>query len=167
MKRIAALALLALLPLQTNAAGFAAVDMTVSHIKPKNTSGSADINAVQFRFGSELNEAATLAGELRAGIGFSGEKDQGVRYELDRYFGAYLRGQFPSRLPLRPYGLIGVTRTEIELRGSSESYNDLSLGLGADYTINPDIFVSVEYLRAVNRSKVEVSHFSIGVGSRF
>lgn len=171
MRRIAALLvlmpLLVLTPLQASAAGFAAVDMAVSHIKSKNTPSSADINALQFRFGAGFNETATLAGEFRAGIGFSGETDKGVRYDLDRYFGAYLRGQFPNRLPLRPYGLIGVTRTEVDINRSSESYNDLSLGFGADYTINPDVFVSIEYLRAVNRSKAEVSNFSIGVGARF
>jgi len=171
MRKIAALLVLmpclVLAPWQASAAGFAAIDMTVSHIKSKNTTGSVDINAMQFRFGTGLNETATLAAEFRAGIGFSGDSDKGVRYDLDRYFGAYFRGQFPNRLPLRPYGLIGVTRTEIELNRSGESYSDLSLGFGADYTINPDVFVSMEYLRAVNRSKAEVSNFSIGIGARF
>ena len=70
-------------------------------------------------------------------------------------------------MALRPYGLIGATRVETTQAGGGENYNDLSLGLGADYSINRDIFVSLEYLRAIDRSKAEVSNFSLGVGARF
>ncbi|MEE4248977.1 MAG: outer membrane beta-barrel protein [Alcanivoracaceae bacterium] len=171
MKRISALTLtlLILLPAYSNAAsgGFAAVDAVITHIDPKNIAGSADVHAVQFRFGAALNSAATLAGEFRAGLGFGRDTSNGVRYEVDRHFGAYFRGQFPNRMPLRPYGLVGVTRVETTQSGRGENYNDMSLGLGADYTISQDIFISVEYLRAVDRSKAEVSNFSFGVGARF
>ncbi|MCC1497030.1 outer membrane beta-barrel protein [Alcanivorax sp. 1008] len=171
MKRLPALtlALLVLAPLHANAqsGGFAAIDAVFSHIDPKNVAGSADVNAVQFRFGAALNNAATLAGEFRAGLGFGRDTSGGVRYEVDRHFGAYFRGQFPNRMPLRPYGLIGVTRVETTQGGRGDNYNDMSLGLGADYTINKDVFVSVEYLRAVDRSEAEVSNFTIGVGARF
>lgn len=171
MKRLLALplTLLALVPLHSSAdgGGFAAVDAVITHIDPKNLAGSADVNAVQFRFGAALNSAATLAGEFRAGLGFGRDTSNGVRYEVDRHFGAYLRGQFPNRMPLRPYGLIGVTRVETTQAGSGENYNDLSLGLGADYTLNQDIFITLEYLRAIDRSEAEVSNFTLGVGARF
>lgn len=167
MKSLSLLVLLSLAPLHAIGAGFAAVDGVVSHIDPKNISGSADITAVQFRFGAALNAEATLAAEFRVGMGFGRENNGGIRYELDRYFGAYLRGQFPARLPFRPYGLIGASRVETTQNGSGDNYNDLSLGLGADYSINQDVFLSIEYLRAADRSEAEVSNFSLGVGARF
>ncbi len=167
MRPLALLVLLSLAPLHAIGAGFAAVDGVVSHIDPKNISGSADITAVQFRFGAALNAEATLAAEFRVGMGFGRENNGGIRYELDRYFGAYLRGQFPARLPFRPYGLIGASRVETTQNGSGDNYNDLSLGLGADYSINQDVFLSIEYLRAADRSEAEVSNFSLGVGARF
>jgi len=167
MKRLTLMMMLSLAPLHAIAAGFAAVDGVVSHIDPKSISGSADVNAVQFRFGAALNAETTLAAEFRIGMGFGRENDGGVRYEVDRYFGAYLRGQFPARLPFRPYGLIGASRIETTQNGGGENYNDLSLGLGADYSINQDIFLSVEYLRAADRSEAEVSNFSLGIGARF
>ena len=167
MKPLALLVLLSLAPLHAVGAGFAAIDGVVSHIDPKNISGSADISAVQFRFGAALNAETTLAAEFRVGMGFGRENNAGIRYELDRYFGAYLRGQFPARLPFRPYGLIGVSRVETTQNGSGDNYNDLSLGLGADYSINQDVFLSIEYLRAADRSEAEVSNFSLGVGARF
>ena len=167
MKSLSLFVLLSLAPLHAIGAGFAAVDGVVSHIDPKNISGSADITAVQFRFGAALNAEATLAAEFRVGMGFGRENNGGIRYELDRYFGAYLRGQFPARLPFRPYGLIGASRVETTQNGSGDNYNDLSLGLGADYSINQDVFLSIEYLRAADRSEAEVSNFSLGVGARF
>lgn len=171
MKRLSALTLtlLTLLSAYTNAntGGFAAVDAVITHIDPKTLSGSADVHALQFRFGAALNSAATLSGEFRAGLGFGRDTSNGVRYEVDRHFGAYFRGQFPNRMPLRPYGLIGVTRVETTQAGSGENYNDLSLGLGADYTVSQDIFITLEYLRAIDRSKAEVSNFTLGVGARF
>jgi hypothetical protein len=167
MKRLTTLLIFGLGSTQVLAGGFAAVDGVVSHVDPKSVSGSADVPAVQFRFGAAMNAEATLAGEFRAGLGFDRDRSAGVRYELDRYFGAYLRGQFPARLVVRPYGLIGVTRVETTQDGSGENYNDISLGLGADYTINQDVFVSLEYLRAADRSRAEVSNVSLGVGARF
>jgi len=176
MKRLLALplTLLALLPLHSSAesGGFAAVDAVITHIDPKNLAGSADVNAVQFRFGAALNSAATLAGEFRAGLGFGRDTSNGVRYEVDRHFGAYLRGQFPNRMPLRPYGLIGVSYIETTANfpgggSDGENYKDLSLGLGADITITNQIFLSVEYLRAVDRSGDEVSNLGFGINGRF
>ena len=167
MKRLALTLALSLVPLHALAAGFAAVDGVVSHIDPKSISGSVDVSAVQFRFGAALNAETTLAAEFRIGMGFGRENNNGVRYEMDRHFGAYLRGQFPARLAFRPYGLIGATRVETTQNGSGENYNDLSLGLGADYSINQDVFLSIEYLRAADRSEAEVSNFSLGIGARF
>lgn len=167
MMRPALLLFLLASPLSALAAGFAAVDAVVSHVDPKNVSGSADIAAIQFRFGSTLNTEATLGMEFRAGLGFGRERSNGVRYEMDRYFGAYMRGQFPANLVVRPYGLVGLTRVETTQSGSGENYNDLSLGLGADYSINKSVFFSLEYLRAADRSKAEVSNFSLGVGAHF
>lgn len=171
MKQLFALAftLIILLPAHSSAegGGFAAIDVVSSSIDPTNIAGSADVHAVQFRFGAALNSTATFAGEFRAGLGFGSDTSNGVRYEVDRHFGAYFRGQFPQRMALRPYGLIGATRVETTQAGGGENYNDLSLGLGADYSINRDIFVSLEYLRAIDRSKAEVSNFSLGVGARF
>jgi outer membrane immunogenic protein len=173
MKRLLALSLSLSLPMllathaNASTGGFAAVDAVISHIDPKSIGGSADVHALQFRFGATLNSAATLAGEFRAGLGFGRDSSNGVRYEIDRHFGAYFRGQFPIRMPLRPYGLIGVTRVETTQAGSGENYHDLSLGLGADYTLNQDIFISVEYLRAIDRSKAEISNFAVGIGARF
>jgi opacity protein-like surface antigen len=95
-----------------------------------------------------------------------------VDLEIDRMYGAYFRGQFPNTLPVRPYGLIGVSYIETTANfpgggSDGENYKDLSLGLGADITITNQIFLSVEYLRAVDRSGDEVSNLGFGINGRF
>jgi len=159
--------LLSSLPLLAHSGGFASVDTVMSNIKPRDVSGSADVYAIQFKFGTALNEAGTLAGEFRAGLGLGSDNHRGERYEMDRYFGTYLRAQFPSHMPVRPYGMVGVTRLETTRGTRSNNLNDMSLGLGVEMELDHKMFVSLEYLRAADRSKGEVSNIGLGVGARF
>ena len=172
MKRMLFAATLAL-PLFAQAGGFAGLDYISSKIEPDNTNASAKPEALQFKFGSWINKDETLGGELRLGLGMGDDElTNGVDVEIDRYYGAYFRGQFPNTLPVRPYGLIGVSYIETTANfpgggSDGENYKDLSLGLGADITITNQIFLSVEYLRAVDRSGDEVSNLGFGINGRF
>ena len=92
--------------------------------------------------------------------------------EIDRYYGAYFRGQFPNTLPVRPYGLIGLTRMETTENfpgggSTGENYSGLSIGLGADVSLTDVVFVSVEYMRAVDSGGDEVTNLSLGLNGRF
>jgi opacity protein-like surface antigen len=95
-----------------------------------------------------------------------------VDLEIDRYYGAYFRGQFPNTMPVRPYGLIGATyveTTEKNAFGGSdgENYKDLSLGLGVDFTITKTLFINLEYMRVVDRSGDEITNLGLGLNGRF
>lgn len=172
MKHLLTAMLLFCLPLSVHAAGgFAGVDYVFSSIEPEKSSSSADVDALQFRFGTWLNAERTFGGEFRAALGLGDDEINGVDVEIDRHYGGYLRGQFPGNVPIRPYGLLGVTRVETtEKRGASsdsEDYFGLSLGLGAEMDVQKDVFVTLEYLRAVDSGGDEISNLSIGIGGRF
>lgn len=166
-------------PLIANAAGgYAGLSYVASSIAPDHASDHANLSAIQFNFGTWLNQQGTLGVEGRIGLGVShGEvhyqNSRGVRnVSIDRYYGAYLRAQFPDTLPVRPYGLLGVTRVETseEDAGNAhhgENYNDLSLGLGVDVTITQQIFVSLEYLRVADHGGDQINHIGLGVSGRF
>lgn len=159
------------LPLTASAGGFAGLDFVSSKIEP-DRGGSADPSALQFKLGTWINSNETLGGEVRLGLGVGDDRLRGgTDVEIDRYYGAYFRGQFPNTLPIRPYGLIGVTRietTEDRPDGShGNNYSDISLGLGADIRLTNEVFLSVEYLRAVDSSDGEVSNLAIGLNGRF
>lgn len=170
MKRWLLAALIAT-PLSASAAGFAGLSYVTSKIEPDH-GGSASPHALGFKFGSWINRDETLGGEVRLGLGVGDDSlGHGTKVQVDRSYGAYLRGEFPNTVPIRPYGLIGVTRiktTEDRPSGHhGKSYQDLSLGLGADFTLTRVVFVSLEYLRAVDRGGDQVSNLSLGINGRF
>jgi hypothetical protein len=158
-----------MLTIQAQAAGFAGADVIFSNIEPDDAGGrDADVTALQFKFGSWLNNENTFAFEFRAALGLDDDKIRGTEVEIDRYYGTYLRGQFPKDFVVRPYGLLGLTRVETtEKPGGSENYNDLSLGIGAEMDITKSLFVSLEYLRVIDRSGDEISNLGLGIGGRF
>src|SRR5699024_1639455 len=90
--------------------------------------------------------------------------------KVNRYYGGYLRAQFPNTLPFRPYGLLGLSRVETReshpTRNRNKDYNDLSLGFGIDFDLDPNLYVYAEYLRLSDRSSSAVSNFTLGVGGR-
>jgi outer membrane immunogenic protein len=171
MKKWLCATLFCLVSSQASAAGYAGVDYVFSNIEPDDANTDFDVSALQFKFGTWLNPEGTFGGELRAALGITDDESRGVEVEIDRYYGGYLRGQFPDSLPIRPYGLIGLTRVETTARAGggsdSEDYSDISLGIGADMTVSRDVFVTLEYLRVVDRSGDEISNLSLGVGGRF
>lgn len=157
--------------------GYAGLSYVSSSIAPDHATDHANTGAVQFNFGAWLNQQGTLGAEGRIGLGV---KDGNVHYtfkgerevSIDRYYGAYLRAQFPESLPVRPYGLVGLTRIETDEKDASTdhhdaNYSDLSLGLGVDLRITKQVFVNVEYLRVVDHGGDEINHLGIGVGGRF
>lgn len=158
-----------LLTAQAQAAGFAGADVVFSSIEPDGANGrDADVTALQFKFGSWLNNENTFGFEFRAALGLDDDDIRGTEIEIDRYYGGYIRGQFPKDFVVRPYGILGLTRVETtEQPGGSENYNDLSLGIGAEMTIMQNLFVSLEYLRVVDRSGDEISNLGLGIGGRF
>lgn len=170
-KNISALlfSILLSLPLIGQCAGFAGADLIFSNIEPDNAGGrDADVTALQFKFGSWLNNENTFGFEFRAALGMDDDDVRGTEIEIDRYYGAYLRGQFPKDFVVRPYGIAGLTRVETtEKPGGSENYNDLSLGLGAEMNLTNSLFINLEYLRVIDRSGDEISNLGLGIGGRF
>ncbi|MQX52933.1 outer membrane beta-barrel protein [Alcanivorax sediminis] len=167
------IAALGSLPLLANAGGFAGLDFVSSKIEPDNTNASAKPSALQFKFGSWINKDETLGGEVRLGLGVGDDElTRNADLEIDRSYGAYFRGQFPNTLPVRPYGLLGLTYVETTVEfdnggSDGENFKDLSLGLGVDVTVTNNIFVSLEYMRVVDRSGDEVSNLALGLNGRF
>lgn len=152
---------------QVLAGGYASIGYAFSNIEPEDTTADADVDALQFSYGSWLNPEGTFGGEFRAALGIGDDRINGTEVEVDRYFGAYLRGQFPDTLPVRPYGLLGFSRVETTVGPRGEDHNDLSLGIGADMDVAQNVFVSLEFIRLVDRSDAEVSNLTLGVGGRF
>ena len=164
----------ATLPAQAQS-GYVTMGYVLSDLEPKRARSSADVDALQFGFGGWFNAEQTFAAEGRIGLGLGDDtftNQNGVRgkVEIDRYYGGYLRAQFPNTVPIRPYGLVGVTRVETTERTNGSrgrSYSDVSLGFGVDVRLDRNIFVTLEYLRATDSSSSEVTNLTFGIGGRF
>lgn len=170
MKKWLACMTLVVAPLWAHGAGYAAFDYVFSELEPDRAGGSADVGALQFRFGAYMSPEQTFGYEVRAALGMDDDEIGSTKneVEIDRYYGAYFRAQFPQDFMVRPYGLLGLTRVETtETARGGENYTDISLGFGAEVTVDKNLFVSLEYLRAVDRSGDEMSNLSLGVGGRF
>ena len=171
-----ALSLLALAsPSLAQGAGFVSLGYAFGSLEPRGASNDASVEALEFSFGGWINPQQTLGAEGRIALGVGNDRitfDDSSRreVELNRYYGAYLRAQFPNTVPVRPYGLFGATRAETTERGTGSrgrSYQDISLGLGVDVDLDRNIYLTLEYLRAVDRSSSQLSNVTIGVGGRF
>lgn len=182
MRRLTSLLILALTTSFSTAAlannsGYAALGYAFSKVEPKNSRKGANVDALQFGFGGWFNHQQTFGAEGRIALGindgkFTDQSGNRPKTEISRYYGGYFRAQFPNTLPVRPYGLLGVTRVETKIKpvngnNSSRDYNDVSLGFGVDLDLAPNIFVFAEYLRVSDRSSKQVSNFTIGMGGRF
>ncbi len=162
------------LPAQAQS-GYVTMGYVLSDLEPKRARSSADVDALQFGFGGWFNAEQTFAAEGRIALGLGDDSftnQNGIRgkVEIDRYYGGYLRAQFPNTVPVRPYGLVGVTRVETteKTNGSrGRSYSDVSLGFGVDVRLDRNIFVTLEYLRATDSSSSEVTNLTLGIGGRF
>ncbi len=158
--------------------GYASLGYVFSKLEPKNSSKSANVDALQFNFGGWFNHQQTFGAEGRIALGLSDGKftprnhtGSRPKAEIRRHYGGYLRAQFPNTLPVRPYGLLGVTRVETKEKYStgnrSQDYNDVSLGFGVDVDLAPNMFVYAEYLRVADRSSKQITNVTLGVGGRF
>ena len=162
-------------PTLAQGTGYASLGYVFGSLEPRRSDNDASVNALQFAFGGWLNAQQTFGAEGRIALGVGNdtitfEDGSRQRVEIDRYYGGYLRAQFPNTVPVRPYGLLGATLVETSERGPgsrSRTYSDISLGLGVELDIDRNIYLSLEYLRAIDRNSSELSNLTVGVGGRF
>ncbi len=166
---------LAIAPATQAQSGYVSLGYVLSDLEPKRARRDADVTALQFSFGGWFNPQQTFGAEGRIALGldddsFTNQNGTRGKVEIDRYYGGYLRAQFPNTVPVRPYGLVGLTRvetTEKTTRSRGRSYSDISLGFGVDVELDRNIYVFLEYLRATDSSSSEVTNLTLGVGGRF
>lgn len=121
------------------------------------------------RFGTSFNDYLSL--EARLGFGISGDTIEGVDIDLKTMGGAYLRAGLPLESNLYPYVLLGMTEIEVEAsisgRSASDSENDMSIGLGADYYFSEKMGGNLEYVNYFDKDGTSVDSLSLGLIYKF
>ena len=131
--------------------------------------GDADLVALYGRLGTEFSE--NFSGEIRVGTGIDDDRVNGVKVELDHFYGAYVRGGIPLGDVFFPYAVVGLTRAELQLSNrlfsSKESGTDVYFGLGTDIHLSSNVDLNVEYMNYYDKNDVAVDGFAVGMTYRF
>jgi len=107
-----------------------------------------------------------IAAEVHLATGGS-DRANGVRLEMDLLAGVFLRGDIPLSRYFSLYGLLGVSYLDYTVARSSEDETSISFGLGADYQLTGNTYLSADYIRYVNDSDFDYDAFNVGARWRF
>lgn len=129
----------------------------------------ADIGAIAFRAGGYLNQVIAL--EARLALGITDDTVNNVDIELDTALSAFIKADVPMTPFVNAYGLLGLTRGEIETSSAvltaSESETGLSYGLGIEGEISRRTSLSVEYVLLLDEDAFEYTAINVGITARF
>lgn len=127
------------------------------------------LNAVYGRFGAFFNE--NISAEARLGLGVGDDSIGPVNFELDNFYGAYVRGGIPAGEVFYPYAILGFTKGKTSYSGGgfdgSDSESDLSYGVGADFKVTDSLKINAEYVTYYDKDAAELTGFSAGVAFSF
>lgn len=134
----------------------------------------ADIGAIAFRAGGYLNQVIALEARLALGISDDTVRTSAINnvdVELDTAVSAFIKADVPMTAFVNAYGLLGLTRGEIETSSTgltaSDSETGLSYGLGIEGEINRRTSLSFEYIQLLDEDTFEYSVINIGITTRF
>ncbi len=134
----------------------------------------ANPDAIAFRAGGYLNQVIALEARLALGITDDTVRtntNNSVDVELDTALSVFIKADVPMTPFVNAYGLLGLTRGEIEvIAGSltaSESETGLSYGLGIEGEINRRTYLSVEYVLYLDEDAFEYTGINFGITTRF
>lgn len=130
--------------------------------------GDDDFGAGALKFGSNAHDNRAI--EVMAAAGFSDARIQGVKVDLSRAFGIYLKPKVNFG-DAEVFGRLGYTdfRAKARAYGYSESDSDggFSFGAGVSFSITEKVYAQVDYMRYYDRKGVELSGPSLSIGYKF
>lgn len=138
----------------------------------RDTDDPVTPDAVTLRLGAEANDVVGL--EARGGVGFDSATRDGVEYELDHLYGAYLKLSAPLE-QARPYIIGGYSRVRATARvdfgllsgSETETREGESWGAGVDLGLTDNVALNLEYMRYLDKDDLEVSGIALGLRSAF
>ena len=129
---------------------------------------------IAFRAGGYLNQVIAIDARLALGISDDTIRTNtisNVNIELDTALSVFIKADVPVTPFVNAYGLLGLTRGEIETSSigltASESETGLSYGLGIEGEINRRTYLSVEYVQYLDEDSFEYSGINFGITTRF
>ena len=142
---------------------YVGLDLHAWYFDPDRGSSWSDIG-IRGRAGYQFLDQ--IAAEVHLATGGS-DRSNGVRLELDFLAGVFLRGDIPISRYLSLYGLLGVSYLDFTVARSNEDETSISFGLGLDYQISGNTYLSADYIRYINDSDFDYDALNVGARWRF
>lgn len=143
--------------------------LNYSFIDIDNGSDEVDVGAISAKAGGLLTPFFGL--EARAGFGVDDDRNNGVEYSLDNFFGGYATLNLANESPATPYLVFGFTRVELEAQSvlgtTSEDESDFSYGAGVNVDLTPELAGNLEYMRYYDKDGATVDGLGLGVTFSF
>ncbi len=129
----------------------------------------ANVAGIFGRLGKQYTD--NLAAEVRLGFGLGSDTVSGVDFEMQEFYGAYLKVSAPVGERLDPYLLVGYTQISVEVSALGvsvdDSADDFSYGVGTDIDLDKDLQGSVEFVRYADKDGAKFTSLSFGLSKAF
>ncbi|KAF0811118.1 hypothetical protein A167_00150 [Alcanivorax sp. S71-1-4] len=125
----------------------------------------AEFDVFSGRLGVEFNPFLAL--EARAGFGVGDDRVNGVKVELDHYYGLYAKLALANESQFTPYLLGGYTKVKTDPKLGSDNEDDFGYGIGVDFNLDQALALNLEYARLLDASDVDMDAMSLGFTYRF
>jgi outer membrane immunogenic protein len=137
--------------------------------------GDASPTAVGFKVGAAINKNFAVEGRVLTGLSDDSTDFGGLdaTLDVDSVFGVYAKGILPLSDAASLYGLVGYSRLKLKLdvpalgASGSDSDSDVSLGFGADFSLNESTSLGIEYLQLFSDDGVKVNGLTLGLSFKF
>lgn len=135
----------------------------------------AEVGAIYGRLGKQYSPY--LSAEFRLGFGLGNDRlvdpflGADIEFQVQEFYGAYVRLGIPSGERFYPYLLVGYTQLGLEqtIRGitTDNKVDDISYGIGADWALRPHVQTSLELVRYADKQGSILTALSLGFAKAF
>jgi opacity protein-like surface antigen len=125
--------------------------------------------------GYNLHPNLDVEGFLGLGVKKSELKENGAatgaKASISSSFGAFLKPKTMLTDEIEVFARAGFAQTKVKATGNGESASSsgssFAYGLGGNYYMNKQTYLTASYMSLYNRDKVKVTGFNFGVGYKF
>ena len=125
--------------------------------------------------GYNINPNLDVEGFLGLGVKKSSVTFQGesvpVKAEISSSIGAFLKPKFKLNDEFEVFARVGYAYSKLKLTGGgaseSASEGSFAYGLGGNYYLNKQTYLTASYMGLYNKDSVKIDGFNVGVGFKF
>ena len=130
-------------------------------------------SAIALTLGYRVMKNLAIEGQVGTGLGDDTVTVNGTRITVKNkeFYGVYLRPYIQATDSIELYGRLGYFSGKLSASGQgvseSDRKNDTAFGVGAAYSLNKSLAITLEYNQWFDKDDIKVSGFGLGIRSNF